>query len=226
MTEVETIAGSTPNGVKPGSTDENPGAAEMSRVPATPVPGVQRGPDFGATDPAAARLAPNYGENGDPLAGTAPFQPTALDADPVRTVEIGSSDGPDFAGIKERAQAEQENRLVDYKTQASADAGGNPYAAGSSPEPTIGRIVLYTLSQEDADRINVRRVYGPKGEDGSALEEGGSMQAGVQYPAIITSVGDRVVNLHVFADGNHGVWIKDAAEGTTGGSWAWPEMKR
>ena len=36
--------------------------------------------------------------------------------------------------------------------------------------------------------------------------------------------GDKIVNLQVFPDGNHGVWVRDVAEGTEGGSWSWPTI--
>jgi len=311
MTESSTIAGSnlTPNGTKPGSTDENPGAPDMSRGHATPVPGVQPQADFGATDPAASAAAPGNVENG--RSGD-PFKPTDPFAEPTRTVELSSSgadqaakqdkdsdqarkdeannepkegadarsEGKSFGDVRDDAKAAREQRAgrmvgdqyirdpdhggMDPKNNPprsnetdtivpqagdggaqlgrsaglAGGSGGSRNAANeapvdghgvgySAPEPTVGRIVLYRLSQADADRINTRRVYGAKGADGSALEEGESVQAGVEYPAVITSVGaNGVVNLHVFADGNHGVWAKGVSQGSDGGGWSWPKVNR
>jgi hypothetical protein len=277
MTEVETIAGSTPNGVKPYSPDENAGAPDMSRVPPTPVAGVAPRPAFGASDPDAASISQGAGNT---TMTSAPFRPTPFDAAPTKTVDLAGSDdgaknvenqdkasdqarkdeaskddGPDFGAIKERSRADEENRNRDLRAQGALDARNNParsnetdaiapqgaqiggaaarslapvdnHGAGyGEPQATVGRIVQYTLTQADADRINTRRVYGAKGEDGSGIEEGASVQAGVVYPAIITSVGDGKLNLHVFADGNHGVWVQNATQGADGGTWAWPVVR-
>lgn len=100
---------------------------------------------------------------------------------------------------------------------------------------TIGRIVHYVLTQEDADQINRRRTNGAsiaariqdgKWPLGAQAHIGNTVTAGEVVPAMavgIFSVGDDPpVNLQAFLDGNDTYWATSRHEGTAPGTWHWP----
>lgn len=78
--------------------------------------------------------------------------------------------------------------------------------------PVIGRIVVYTLTEQDAAAI--------------AAHPGHSNppRAGDEYPAMIVRVwpGSEVVNLQVFYDGDGTLWATSRPEGDSPGGWHWP----
>lgn len=103
--------------------------------------------------------------------------------------------------------------------------------------PTIGRIVLYTLTDVEADAINKRRddfkaftkrhtrPLGPgyEGASGHQAHYGNSATAGQQYPAIVVrTYGGDAVNLKVLLDGNDTYWATSATPGDGAGHWVWP----
>lgn len=97
--------------------------------------------------------------------------------------------------------------------------------------PSIGRIVHYKLTAEDASAISRRRINGavPDGwPAGAQAHVGNPVSEGQDVPAIITAVwpneyGDQPgVNAQVFLDGNDSFWITYKKEGTLPGEWAWP----
>jgi hypothetical protein len=71
-------------------------------------------------------------------------------------------------------------------------------------KPTIGRIVIYHLDEEQAEKIN-------------------NYQS--QAPAIITSVHGELVNLKVLLDGENNLWATSRQEGTEEGKWSWPVIE-
>ncbi len=86
---------------------------------------------------------------------------------------------------------------------------------------TVGRIVLYTLSETDAEQINAQHA--------------GRASAGDTLPAIVVRVADDTVNLQVFLDGNSTFWattihedinaskvVAGLAPEYTPGAWRWP----
>ena len=80
-------------------------------------------------------------------------------------------------------------------------------------KPSIGRIVHYTLSDFDAQRVNeVHRRRGVSPEEPT----GNSVQAGDVYPLIITRVwGDTeqsAVNGQVLLDGNAALWVTSVSQ--------------
>lgn len=103
--------------------------------------------------------------------------------------------------------------------------------------PTIGRIVLYTLSQYDADAINRRRAdwernrhdetSGERGGKGYQAHVGNRAEAGDVCPALIVRVwGDTeqsTVNLQVLLDGTDTYWATSSPQGDGEGRWRWPE---
>lgn len=83
------------------------------------------------------------------------------------------------------------------------------------PVPTLGRIVLYKLTEDDARRIRQQRSH-----DGTTANMAG---AGRVFPAVVVSVfGDEAVNLQVLLDGPDSYWSTSRHEGDAPGTWAWP----
>jgi hypothetical protein len=79
--------------------------------------------------------------------------------------------------------------------------------------PTIGRIVHYQLSAQDAGEINAAAPV-PK----NPAHEGDI------YPALVVRVwdGSELTNLQVFYDGAGSHWARSRREGDGPGTWAWP----
>lgn len=72
-------------------------------------------------------------------------------------------------------------------------------------KPTIGRIVMYNMTQDDKNKIN-----------------GNKMDV---LPAVIVAVwGETCVNLKVISDGLNDLWLtsKQVCETPTPGFWNWP----
>jgi len=96
--------------------------------------------------------------------------------------------------------------------------------------PTIGRIVHYKLTEQDAVRINKRRrdweqnvLMNGTPEDGYQAHFGNNAEAGQVYPADIVRVWpDNPVNLQVKLDGNDVYWATSRIEGAEEGQWSWP----
>ncbi|SBT64230.1 hypothetical protein GA0070622_1200 [Micromonospora sediminicola] len=85
--------------------------------------------------------------------------------------------------------------------------------------PTIGRIVLYTLSQFDVDAINFNRQNSPSPNAGNFAN------AGDTYPAVVVRVfGGDAANLQVLLDGPDTYWATSRPQGEAGeqGRWNWP----
>lgn len=102
-------------------------------------------------------------------------------------------------------------------------------------KPTIGRIVLYTLSEQDAAYITARRNIGlPAGV--STIGSGNSVSAGDIYPATIVRVWDidgavPSCNLQVHLDGPDNFWAlsrfqfgsqKELVNPQRESTWDWP----
>lgn len=107
-------------------------------------------------------------------------------------------------------------------------------------QPTIGRIVHYTLSADDAAQISLRRADfdayrrthparpqpGQPGATGHQAHVGNHVEAGQTYPALVVRTSrSSLVNLQVFLDGNDVYWATSRAEGTEPGTWCWPTHK-
>lgn len=106
--------------------------------------------------------------------------------------------------------------------------------------PSVGRIVHYTLSQQDADEINRRRADfqafrsnfsgpsdpGQAGADGHVAHIGNRAAEGDLCPAMIVRVWNPdspAVNLQVFLDGNDTFWATSRTDGDGPFHWVWPE---
>lgn len=87
--------------------------------------------------------------------------------------------------------------------------------------PTIGRIVHYKLSENDAKRINT--------EWRTSNGRGNASTAGDTVPLIIVRVwpdeggpGIPGVNGQAILDGYDTLWVTSAHEGVEPGQWCWP----
>jgi hypothetical protein len=122
---------------------------------------------------------------------------------------------------------------------------------GAVVEPTIGRIVLYRLTKEDAAQVNRRRTNGQSIKERMAISVLGKMgvlqdeirawpqgaqahigwpvKDGQVFPMMITNVDpvtiEGYVSGQVFLNGNDVLWKVDAPEGKENGQWSWPERK-
>lgn len=102
--------------------------------------------------------------------------------------------------------------------------------------PSIGRIVLYTLSEQDAEAINRRRVQADmhieehrERGDGSQVHVGNSVHAGAVYPMVIIrtwgDTPDSSVNGQVLLDGNDTLWVTSVSVGEGQRHFAWPTIR-
>jgi hypothetical protein len=105
-------------------------------------------------------------------------------------------------------------------------------------QPTIGRIVVYKLTQQDADQLNRRRTSGSAIADRIKLDKwplgaqahiGNWENEGAELPCIIARIwpnefGQDIpgINGQVFLDGNDTLWVTSAREGDQPGQWHWP----
>lgn len=99
--------------------------------------------------------------------------------------------------------------------------------------PTVGRIVLYSLSAQDAEEINRRRGHASANlkehrerSDGSQIHTGNSVAGGDIYPLIITRVWGpdptSAVNGQLMLDGNDTYWVTSTTAGEGPRRFAWP----
>lgn len=105
-------------------------------------------------------------------------------------------------------------------------------------EPTIGRIVHYSLTAKDAESVNKRRQDAKdkrrgEPEDGVQLHVGNTVRVGDIFPLLVTRIWSGTdVNGQVFLDGNDTLWVRSVSQATidpiTGetavvsGAWFWP----
>lgn len=102
-----------------------------------------------------------------------------------------------------------------------------------SQAPSLGRIVLYTLTDHDADQINRRRsdarehlAEHQKTANGVQIHVGNGVAAGDEYPLVITRVWGSspgaAVNGQLLLDGNDTLWVTSTTEGEGPRMWRWP----
>lgn len=105
-----------------------------------------------------------------------------------------------------------------------------------APKPSIGRIVQFRLSAQDAEAINRRRTnsesiaarlkYKPaEWPVGAQAHIGNNVVEGQVFPMIIVAIwSDTCVNGQAFLDGNDTFWVLSAqlGDGTGVHQWNWP----
>lgn len=87
-------------------------------------------------------------------------------------------------------------------------------------QPTIGRIVHYTLNAQDVALIDEQR------EKAGTINRANHVRVGDIYPAVVVRVwGDTPgssVNLQVLLDGPDTYWATSRSEGEGEFYWCWP----
>ena len=101
--------------------------------------------------------------------------------------------------------------------------------------PTIGRTVIYVLSETDATHINRRRTSYEEIRDrindntwpiGAQAHVGNEARAGQECAAVVVAATDGKINLRAFLDGSDELWVQDAKEGDEPGKWHWPSINK
>jgi hypothetical protein len=88
---------------------------------------------------------------------------------------------------------------------------------------TIGRIVHYRLTEEDAQLIRTLRASANQLALPAEMQEF-DVRAGEVYPAIAVKVyGPHQASLQVFIDAPFPLWAKGRSEGEGVGEYLWPE---
>jgi hypothetical protein len=92
-----------------------------------------------------------------------------------------------------------------------------PAPAPPTQKPTIGRIVLYRVTPEQAAAINERRRL-----SGATLT-GNIVSAGDTFPCVVVRPwSDTCLNGQALLDGNDSLWVLSANLGDEPGNWNWP----
>lgn len=103
-------------------------------------------------------------------------------------------------------------------------------------KPSIGRIVHYRLTAEQATEVNRRRDDAKLNSDvmrterpGYQAHVGNPVYAGEPVAMIVVQVWPNEfgpdhdgVNGQVFLDGNDSLWVTSVKEGDGPGTWSWP----
>lgn len=91
-------------------------------------------------------------------------------------------------------------------------------AQANTPDPTTGRIVHYTLTEADVDRITDERERHPE------TAYGNKSHPGDVVPLLVVRALDeeRHVSGQAFLDSAERLWIADATEGDGPGEWHYP----
>ena len=102
--------------------------------------------------------------------------------------------------------------------------------------PTVGQIVQYRLTAENAEAVNRRRRHADESRvvhqhTGTVVHTGNPAERGDVYPMIITRVSatnadeDSAVNGQVILDGDDTLWVTNALQGSELGQWVDPRTQ-
>lgn len=103
--------------------------------------------------------------------------------------------------------------------------------------PTIGRIVIYVLSAEDAEKINKRRADAQIHMDrhraaslGTMIHVGNDVHEGEEFPAMVVKTWgdqpDSYINIKVMLDGTDAFWATSRKVGEGPGFYRWMEYQK
>lgn len=159
-----------------------------------------------ANDPATTHsLSDSAAPAGAPLKTEHPDVGSAGNSGPT------SNTGKVPETVNERLRAGEHDHV-------KGDAESNQQAAGDQQRQgyLIGTTVIYTLTDEDAVAIELRRAHSPAYRNTADTEsglhkahEGPTALAGAKHPMIITSENeDGTVNGQVFLDGNDTLFVQ------------------
>lgn len=98
--------------------------------------------------------------------------------------------------------------------------------------PTIGRIVHYRLSADDATNINHRRTAATNansGHFGAQAHIGNEVKEGDTFPMMVTRIWnglspESLVNGQTFLDGNDVLWTTSVKVGEGPRTFSWPQI--
>jgi len=148
-----------------------------------------------------------------------------------KTASVGKSE----TGVAMQAKPSVDIAQQVRDREVSGRALGAALGAGAA-QLSIGRLVHYVLSLDDAAKINGRRTNGAAIQDriledkwsiGAQAHIGNTVCAGDVLPAMVVRVLPcQQANLQVFLDGNDVFWATTRAEAAPGrtepGRWHWP----
>lgn len=192
------------------------------RPPVNPIPSSTEAPVGAST----------FRDHLPPAAEQAPGDGPLMNAF-TRALELANTQGSATVGYR-NGDGDTE---TGYDVTITRFGPGAPASAQTTLEPAVGRIVLYTLSQFDADAINKRRSDfhaftqtlaskpqpGHRGATGHVAHVGNDVTAGTVCAAVIVQVwGGPAANLQVLLDGSDTYWATSRTEGTGQGRWIWP----
>lgn len=90
--------------------------------------------------------------------------------------------------------------------------------------PTIGRVVLYKLSEADVIAIDRDVPQNVQRTDGSTRCRRNGVGPGQVFPAqVVSAWGNSSANLAVALDGDCTYWATSRSEGDGPGRWSWPK---
>lgn len=91
--------------------------------------------------------------------------------------------------------------------------------------PRVGQILIYKLSQKDAEMIAARRTV-VNGVGGARIYYGIPVGESYEFPLVVVRAwpneggsGIPSVNGQVLLDGNDTLWVKSVQQGTAPGTW-------
>ena len=82
---------------------------------------------------------------------------------------------------------------------------------------TVGRILHYTVTKADAEKVN------PLRSSAAHVHAGKKLVAGAVLPLIVTDVDKDGFSGQLFLDGNDTLWIEHTKLGDGEGQCAWPK---
>lgn len=123
---------------------------------------------------------------------------------------------------------EKQNDREEIASGGSAATQVLPGAVGGVQRPSIGRIVHYRLTADDASRImqwrHDRAANWGAVHHGAQAHWGNPVSEGDIVAMIITSPDsdDLIAGGQCILDGNDSYWVQGAHQGDDAGQWNWP----